>query len=98
MVGLFDDISISRFGSILKDKKLAAKISYGSGGFCVIFTDRFNERGSGYSWDLETAAARAFENLSSTKKTLDEEKTSPQGNLSGPYRFKLASILPPKKK
>ncbi len=86
MVGIFDDISITRLGAILKAQKISANISYGSGGFCVVFS-RYNEIGVGYAWDLEAAANKAMEILNKPKNE-SEEKTNPQ----------IKSIIPKEKK
>ena len=73
---------LTELGKIVRAHNLSVSISYGSGGYCVVLTQKPNNKSySGYAWGIEGAAAGAFDKFIQEIMTWDEETTKPDIKL-----------------
>jgi hypothetical protein len=46
---------LAEVGAALRKMGATMALSYGSGGYCVMLTDKFGQQHAGYSWDIDEA-------------------------------------------
>lgn len=69
---------LNYISSQIKNLNIEINLSYGSGGFCTILTDKTTgKQFSSYSWNLTDAFHKALSELKTARESNDDEDTNP---------------------
>jgi hypothetical protein len=66
---------LAEVGAAIRRMGVTMTVTYGTGGYCVMLTDKNRERFAGYSWDIDEAFLLAQGRYEADKENIWDEDT-----------------------